>query len=143
MKRVILDTGPLVACLCPRDEHHVWVRRAFREVAPGSIICEAVLAEAGHLAAKEAVSPARVIEFIQRLRLQPVSLVNELAAITNLLNRYADTPMDFADACVVRLAELHPGATVCTTDSHFEFFRKHQHEIIPLLAPFAGSTDAR
>lgn len=138
MKRVILDTGPLVACLCPRDEHHDWVRQAFREVAPGSIVCEAVLAEACHLAAKEAVSPARVIEFIQRLRLQPVSLVNELDAIASLLKHYADAPMDFADACVVRLAELHADTIVCTTDSHFKFFRKNEREIIPLLAPFSG-----
>lgn len=136
MKRVILDTGPLVAWLCPRDEHHVWVRQMFQEVAPGSLVCEAVLAEACHLAAKEAVSHARFIEFVRRVRLQPVSLTNELDAIGALLDRYADAPMDFADACVVRLAELHPDATVCTTDSDFRFYRQHGQEMIPLLAPF-------
>ena len=55
-----------------------------------------------------------------------------------LLNRYADIPMDFADACVVRLAELHTDATVCTTDSDFRIFRKHSRESIPLLAPFTS-----
>lgn len=137
MKRVILDTGPLVAWLCPRDEHHAWVHQAFLEITPGSIVCEAVLAEACHLAAKEGISHARVIEFVQRMRLNPVSLANELPALGVLLARYADAPMDFADACVVRLAELHAGATVCTTDGHFRFFRKQGQEVIPLLAPFA------
>ncbi len=135
MRRVILDTGPLVAWLCPRDEHHAWVREAFREVAPGSIVCEAVLTEACHLAAKEALSRGRVLEFIRRLRLQVVPLGSELETISHLLNRYADTPMDFADACVVRLAEMFPDTTVCTTDSHFQFFRKRQRDVIPLLAP--------
>lgn len=137
MKRVILDTGPLVAWLCPRDQHHAWVRRVFQEVAPGSIICEAVLTEACHLAAKEAVARARVIQFIRRVRLQPTSLAIELGAVETLLDRYADIPMDFADACVVRLAELHPEASVCTTDTDFRFYRKNERETISLLAPFA------
>ena len=136
MNRVILDTGPLVAWLCPRDEHHAWVRRVFAEVTPGSLTCEAVLAEACHLVAKEAVTQARDIQFIRRVRLQPVSLSNELETVGRLLDRYADTPMDFADACVLRLAELYPDAVVCTTDTDFRFYRKHEQEIIPLLAPF-------
>jgi len=137
MKRVILDTGPLVAFLCPRDEHHLWVRQVFHDVAPGSIVCESVLAETCHLAAKENVSHARVIEFIRHLRLKPVSLTSELEVIQTLLNRYDDTPMDFADACVVRLAELFPDATVCTADTDFRFYRKNTREIISLLAPFS------
>ncbi len=136
MRRVILDTGPLVACLCPRDEHHAWVRQTFQEIAPGSLVCEAVLAETCHLTAKEGVAAARVIEFIRRLRLQPVSLANEMAALQDLLAGYADTPMDFADSCVLRLAELHPDTAVCTTDSDFKVFRKHGRERIPLVAPF-------
>jgi hypothetical protein len=42
---------------------------------------EAVLAEACHSAAKEAVARARVFEFIRRVRLQPISLSNESGAL--------------------------------------------------------------
>jgi predicted nucleic acid-binding protein len=48
-------------------------------------------------------------------------LAGELPRLGELLNHYADQPMDFADACVVRLAEIHGGATVCTTDRDFLF----------------------
>ena len=137
MKLVVVDTGPIVAWLCPRDEHHAWVRQAFSQVLPGSLICEAVLAEACYLAAKEGISRAKVVEFVTRVRLKPVPLCHELPAIQVLLDRYADAPMDFADACVVRLAEIHPDTSVCTTDGHFRFYRRHQRESIPLLAPFA------
>src|SRR5882724_9139890 len=107
MKPVILDTGPLVASLCPRDEHFSWARQVFAQVAPGSLICEAVVAEACYLVAKEGVPRAKVIEFVVNGRLKPVPLSNELDAIKILLTRYANAPMDFADACIVRLAEMH------------------------------------
>lgn len=136
MKPVIFDTGPLVAWLCPRDEHHAWVRGAFTQIPPGGLVCEAVLAEVCYLVAKEGVARGKVIEFVQEGGLQAVSLEADLPAIRDLLDRYADTPMDFADACVVRLAELHDGAAVCTTDNHFRFFRKHGSEQISVIAPF-------
>ena len=139
MKPAILDTGPLVAWFCPRDEHHAWARRVFTELAPGSLICEAVLTEVCYLVAKEGVARGKVIESLTGGRLKPVSLVNELLPITNLLHHYADAPMDFADACVVRLAELHGTLQVCTVDGHFRFFRKNGKEPISLLAPFPPS----
>ena len=138
MKRIIMDTGPLVAWLCPRDEHHHWAGRAFNQIQPGALVCEAVLTEACHLAAKEGVSPADVLESATNGDLIVIPLGAELPAIRALVERYADAPMDFADACVVRMAELYPDSTVCTTDGHFRFFRKHSREPIPLLAPFDG-----
>jgi hypothetical protein len=42
--------------------------------------------------------------------------------------------MDFADACVVRLSELHTGSRVCTTDTDFKVYRRHGRQVIPLLA---------
>lgn len=86
MKPVILDTGPLVAWFCPRDEHHAWARRAFAEFTPGSIVCEAVLTEVCHLAAKERVARGAVIQTILRGRLHHVSLVTELNRIAELLD---------------------------------------------------------
>ena len=132
----IMDTGPMVAWFCPQDKHHVWARRAFSQLPTGGIICEAVLAEVCHLVAKDGIAGGKVIEFVERGRLAPVSLAGELPLIRQLLDQYADVPMDFADGCVVRLAEIHDGATVCTTDQDFKFYRQHGHELITLLAPF-------
>ena len=136
MKRVIFDTGPLVAWFCPRDEHHSWARHTFAQIPPGGLICEAVIAEVCHLVAKEGVARCKVIEFVKRGGIATVSLGGELGAIRGLLDRYADTPMDFADACIVRLAELHSDSAVCTTDRHFGFFRRSGSETIPVIAPF-------
>jgi len=138
MRRAILDTGPLVAWFCPRDEHHPWALKTFADLAPGSLLSEAVVTEVCHLVAKEGVTQAKVVESLARGRLKPVSLTDDLIPIAKLLAQYADAPMDFADACVVRLSELYPNAAVCTTDGHFRFFRKNGQETIPLLAPFGS-----
>lgn len=137
MKSLIMDAGPIVAWFCPRDEHHAWASGVFPQLKPGGLVCEAVIAEVCHLAAKEGVHPGQVLEFVESGELRVVPLGAELPALRLLTERYADAPMDFTDACVVRLAELHPEASVCTTDTDFRFYRKNEREIIPLLAPFA------
>ena len=138
MKRTIMDAGPLVAWFCVKDSHHDWAVRTFDQLPSGAIVCEAVLAEVCHLVAKDGIFRGSVLRLVERDDLVPVSLAGELSAVRELLDRYADTPMDFADACVVRLAELHADNPVCTTDGDFRFFRKHEREPISLVAPFAS-----
>jgi predicted nucleic acid-binding protein len=54
------------------------------------------------------------------------------------METYADVPMDFADACVTRLAEMFEDSTVCTVDTDFLVYRKNRRSVIPLVAPFEG-----
>jgi predicted nucleic acid-binding protein len=55
--------------------------------------------------------------------------------LRTLMRRYRDRPMSLADACLVRLAELHRNATVFTLDSDFRIYRRHGNKVIPLLIP--------
>ena len=136
MNPLIFDTGPLVAWFCPRDRHHEWARKTFSEIPAGGLICEAVLAEVCHLVSKDGIARGKVLEFVEQGGLTPVYLGGELSALRELLDRYADTPMDFADACIVRLTELYSDGIVCTTGGDFQFFRKNGREPISLLASF-------
>ncbi len=135
MTPVIFDTGPVVAWFCPRDRHHQWSRKTFSELPPGGLICEAVLSETCYLVAKDGVERAKVLEFVERGGITLVPLAGELSHLRQLLNRYADTPMDFADACIVRLTELRSESLVCTTDTDFRIYRKNGRDLISLLAP--------
>jgi len=136
MTSVILDTGPLVAWFCPRDRYHSWARKLFDTLAARLITCEAVVAETCHLAAKDGVPPDRIIEFLQLSEATIHPLSTETAYLRTLLQSYRNTGMDFADACLVRIAEFHSAAKVCTIDSDFEIYRIHGNQSIPLLAPF-------
>jgi len=46
MKRVIVDTGPIVALLSASDRHHKWTRAALDDVEAPMATCEPVLSEA-------------------------------------------------------------------------------------------------
>jgi hypothetical protein len=43
--------------------------------------------------------------------------------------------MSLADACLVRLAEIHAAAEVFTLDSDFRIYRRHGNKVIPVLMP--------
>lgn len=73
MSRVLMDAGPLVAWLCPRDGHHAWALSMLPILPARGLVCEAVLAEACHLVARDGVEPGRVLEFVERGSLVVVS----------------------------------------------------------------------
>jgi uncharacterized protein len=43
--------------------------------------------------------------------------------------------MSLADACLVRLSELHSACQVLTLDTDFRRYRRHGRQIIPLPGP--------
>lgn len=137
MKRLLVDTGPLVAFLSMDDAHHAWVTRAWR-VRAQFVTCEAVIAEASFLLRRRAGAVDLLFQFLEEASVEVVALGTELAAIRRLIRRYGSVPMSFADACVVRMAELDPRAVVTTCDSDFRVYRRLGRQVIPLLAPFSG-----
>ncbi|MEX0779695.1 MAG: hypothetical protein WD491_11790 [Balneolales bacterium] len=61
---------------------------------------------------------------------------NHADGVHNLLEKYADRPISFADACLVRMAELTPEGRVFTLDNDFEVYRKNGNQVIQTLTPF-------
>ena len=59
----------------------------------------------------------------------------ETDRLMKLQRAYWDKPMSLADACLVRLAELHMHSRIFTTDSHFSLYRRNGRQIIPLVTP--------
>ena len=64
-----------------------------------------------------------------------VNIESDAVEITRLMNRYRDTPMSLADACLVRLTERIPDCRLFTLDSDFAHYRRSGRHAIPLLAP--------
>ena len=72
---------------------------------------------------------------LQEIKCVDEAFPREAIEILRLLRRYNDTPMSFADACLVRMAELNDDAIIFTTDNDFRTYRKHGRQAIPLIIP--------
>jgi len=96
-----------------------------------------MLAEAVFLLRWSAEGAERVMELVARGVLRPgFDLCGEVAAVTALLRRYRSLPMDLADACLVRMSELHTDCLVLTVDSEFrDVYRRNGRQAIPVSLP--------
>jgi predicted nucleic acid-binding protein len=64
-----------------------------------------------------------------------LEIEDQLADLRTLMRRYRDRPMSLADACLVRLSELHKDSVIFTLDSDFRIYRRHGNKVIPVLMP--------
>ena len=135
---ILLDTGPLVALLDKDEEHYGWATSRMRGLTPPLMVCEAALTETCFLLKSHARARLQMrlwiqSGFVRHVALDEAAILRALA----LMERYANVPMSFADACLVALAESTPGARLFTLDRDFLISRQHDDKSLALLAPFA------
>jgi predicted nucleic acid-binding protein len=135
----IADTGLIVAFFNRKDPFHSWAAAAFRAHAP-FFTCDAVLAEAGSFFP----DPTGLLRLVGRGDLvldAGFVLEKELSAVLALASKYSDRPMDLADACLVRMAELTPRSRIWTIDRNdFSTYRRHGRLAIPCEFPGNGGS---
>jgi len=134
--KLLVDTGPLVAFLNARDEHHKWTVEQFADVQPPLLTCEAVLSEAFFLLRKHSSATEALIKLLDR-KIVSISfqLETEFARVKKILNRYADIQISLADACLVRMSEVHSDCRLFTFDSDFQIYRRNGRQVIPTASP--------
>ena len=59
----------------------------------------------------------------------------EVDSVSQLMARSASVPMALADACLVRMSELHDDAVVFTVDGDFGIYRRHGRRVIKTISP--------
>jgi uncharacterized protein len=135
-KTVLIDSGAIVAVLRRRDQNHLWARSHFEALSDPCLTCEAVLYESFFLLEGAREGKNRLISILDRgIIVADFAFAAHHEETLRLLRRYSDTPMSFADACLVRMAELYADAVVFTTDSDFRIYRKNGRQTIPLIIP--------
>jgi predicted nucleic acid-binding protein len=132
----LLDTGPLVALLARDDSMHAWAVERAKEAPVGVLTCDAVISEALFLLKRAGHNPDDLFAMAEAGFLRSSFDFNrERPAVRELMRRYAKLPMAFADACLVRMAELHPGSVIWTLDADFRVYRQHRRQTLSLVAP--------
>ena len=133
---LLLDSGALVSLLDRRQAAHDACREVLREWRRPIVSTEAVLTEASHLLGSLAGGRVACVTYFLRgaAILVPMS-TSLLGRCRVLLERYADLPMDYADATLVALAEELDTDAVLTTDRRdFAVYRiaeKRPFRILP------------
>jgi predicted nucleic acid-binding protein len=136
MRRAIVDTGPLVAFLDRAEQNHPWAVEQIDELQPPLLLCEPVLAEAMHLLARFPRGQDALLGLLENGALRIAFRIEEhIPALRKLHQKYRDRPMSLADACIVRMAEIHDLYAVLTLDSDFTIYRKHGQEPLSLIFP--------
>ena len=136
IKPLIADTGVIVAFLDKRDSRNAWTNEQMRRLPIPFLTCEAVIVEACFLTAHLPNGKDNVLKLVSSGVLQiDFSLQTEIEAVEKLIKKYADVPMDFADACLVRMSEQIENSVVFTVDSDFHIYRRNGKRKIDLIIP--------
>jgi predicted nucleic acid-binding protein len=134
--KVVVDTGPLVAVVNRGEKHHAWAVDCFARLVPPLVTCEAVISEASYLLGHGSSGGRALLALVERgIVTAEFRYRDETARVHALMTRYANVPMAFADACLVRMSEIYHDATIWTLDADFGVYRRNGRQRIPTLLP--------
>jgi predicted nucleic acid-binding protein len=125
MRRVLADTGPIVAILSRRDQYHRVCVEALREMPGPLFTCWPVITEAAWLLRRD---PAAVQQFLHSLdtgflELLPLT-APDAKPIAAILKKHRDIRIQLADATLVHLATRDGLDTIFTLDQRdFSVYR--------------------
>jgi len=129
---ILVDTGPLVALFDPQDEQHNRCRRILKEIREAILTTIPVLTETFHILGPASIGSDRLRDFVGNGGLSVWFLDRAwLTRAFELMELYADHPMDLSDASLVAAAEALGTQMVFTIDRNdFETYRVrrgHRH----------------
>jgi uncharacterized protein len=137
MNICLLDTGPLVALLDRSEPDHDPVQKRMARLAESRLVTTgAVVTEAFYFLSDVRNGPRSLATFlhVSGTEVRDAFSAEALAAAVRLMGKYADVPMDFADATLVWTAEMSGADAVLTLDrrgfSSFRFGRNRRFKLL-------------
>jgi len=129
---ILCDTGPLVAILNSNDSQHARCVAVLRQLPAAPLLTTLpCMVEAMYLLHRVggAAAQARLWQMRREEKLWiHLRTSEELDRMEFLMEKYADVPMDFADASRVAAAESLAVKIIFTLDKHFYTYRINDKE---------------
>lgn len=117
MKRVLTDTGPIVAILSRRDQYHKICVEALHEMPGPLFTCWPVITEATWLLRRDANALQQLMNSIETGLFEMLTLTTaDAKPISAIMKKYRDIRIQLADAALVYLAARDGLDTVFTLD---------------------------
>ena len=124
MKKILLDSGPLIALFDASDKYHSDSVNFIKTNKFPLVTSIASVTETLHLLDFNRNAQIDFIEWVYRGAVEIQNIENnDFGRLKELTEKYRDLPMDFADSCLVYLAEKLNLNTIATIDRDFSIYR--------------------
>jgi uncharacterized protein len=133
----LTDAGPLIAVIDADEADHQRCVEVLQQVSLPLVTTWPAFTEAMYLLSRAGGATGRraLWKLVLTGRLEVADLpAKALERVAALMEKYADRPMDLADATLVALAEIRDERRIFTLDGNFDIYRIHgrrRFEIIP------------
>jgi predicted nucleic acid-binding protein len=123
-KSILIDAGPLIALFDKDDKYHERIKRFISLDKYQFVSTTAILTEVLYMLDFNINVQIDFLEWIMHkgLTLSDIQL-GDIPRIIELTQKYADRPMDFADATLVIVAEKTGIRKIISIDSDFDIYR--------------------
>ena len=139
-KDLLIDSGPLVALLNERNQHHAICLEQSKNLRGPFHTTWPVVTEAAHLLNDQVLNDQagavqKLLAWIRTGEIKLLQLTAEdVEGIGRILIRYSDQNFDFADATLKHLTDREGIMKVFTIDHrHFRVFRTKSHRPLSLV----------
>ena len=138
MPDVLVDASALIALLDRDDVAHERCIEALKGIRDPLVTVWPALTEAMHLLADTRRGPDALCDMVSDDAMKLIALeAPDVARMKQLMEKYRDLPMDFADAALVCAAERERISRILTFDRHFEIYRLPRRTRFTVLPPRA------
>jgi uncharacterized protein len=133
---ILVDTSFLVSVYDKREVRHRQCMAALDGVQRPLVTCEPVVTEATYHLRRIPRAQHAILESIDRGILEiPFRISDSARDVAELMVKYADTPCDLADACLIAMASQFGTSDILTLDSDFKHYRWRRTRRFKLLVP--------
>ena len=124
MQQILIDSGPLIALFDGSDKYHSASVEFIKTNHSELVTTLASVTETLHLLDFNRHAQIDFLGWVNAgaVVLEPIT-VDDFLRIKELISKYSDLPMDFADACLVFLAEKLNITQIATIDRDFDIYR--------------------
>jgi uncharacterized protein len=125
MRRVLVDTGPIVAILNRRDHYHRACVEALRDMPGPLFTCWPVITEAAWLLRRDSNAVSQLLNSLGTGFLETLSLTNSDAkSMASIVAKYQDIGIQLVDAALIHIAARDGLDTIFTLDQRdFSVYR--------------------
>ncbi len=124
MKKILIDSGPLIALFDRNDMYHTASVEFIKANHSELVTTIASITETLHLLDFNRNAQIDFLSWLNAgaVTIEPIT-IDDLFSIKELIIKYSDLPMDFSNACLVLLGDKLNINRVATIDRDFDVYR--------------------